>query len=91
MSETHDPWDYLAEFIEGNAVRPPGGQQAGSPRYPLVPSVARELRQIVVAGRAARAAEATQHQQEIDELQAEIHRLQELSDSYEVLLEQAGL
>lgn len=61
--KTPDPWDYLAEFIEGNAVRPPGGQQVGPPRYPLVPSVAKELRGIVEAGKRALAAERAQHQQ----------------------------
>ena len=75
--KTPDPWDYLAEFIEGNAVRPPGGQQVGPPRYPLVPSVAKELRGIVEAGKRALAAERAQHQQEIADETAKRVRLAE--------------
>ena len=75
--KTPDPWDYLAEFIEGNAVRPPGGQQVGPPRYPLVPSVAKELRGIVEAGKRALAAERAQHQQEIAKRDETIRQLQD--------------
>jgi len=76
--EPIDPWEYLAEWVEANALRPPGGQQAGGPRYPLVPSVAKELRQIIEGGRAILTRERQQHRdalaaqaQEIADLKAE--------------------
>lgn len=57
-----DPWAYLDEFVAANEVRHRGGQHVGTIRFPLVPSVARELRSIFAAVRAA--VEAA-HQQEI--------------------------